>query len=193
MSVYCHTIRMGPGACQDKARSLALLPCPCQVGRFYASVMLDSIRMKASIILIWNSPGKYFSHVFNKASVTWGWLHYFSLCAICSLQVGCHGFYPWLTTVCTWWGPNPFHGDWPQVWFRQDSARDLSHILMSWSWINVRIRALQHEGKAMYFGLVNVKIWPDPCQDKARYHNNESRSMSQWGQTLNSSLMSPSK
>ena len=55
-----------------------------------------------------------------------------SLCAICSQQVGCHGFYPWLTTVCTWWGPNPFHGDWPQVWFRQDSARDVSHILLSW-------------------------------------------------------------
>ena len=55
-----------------------------------------------------------------------------SLCAICSQQVGCHWFYPWLTTVCTWWGPNPFHGDWPQVWFRQDSARDVSHILLSW-------------------------------------------------------------
>ena len=40
--------------------------------------------------------------------------------------------YPWFTTVCTWWGPNPFHGDWPQVWFRQDSARDVLHILLSW-------------------------------------------------------------
>ena len=39
--------------------------------------------------------------------------------------------YPWLITVCTWWGPNPFHGDWPQVWFRQDSARDVSHTLLS--------------------------------------------------------------
>ena len=39
--------------------------------------------------------------------------------------------YSWLTTVYTWWGPNPFHGDWPQVWFRQDSARDVSHTLLS--------------------------------------------------------------
>ena len=39
--------------------------------------------------------------------------------------------YSWLTTVCTWWGPNPFHGDWPQVWFHQDSVRDVSHTLLS--------------------------------------------------------------